>query len=183
MPFMPSAQRKGTVIIMSNIVLVGMPASGKSTVGVILAKALAMDFVDTDILIQKNTGERLEELIRENGVDGFLRIEEKVCSALEAKNSVIATGGSVVYSPAAMEHLKSVGTVVYLQVDFDVLEKRLKDVIERGVIIKNGQTLEDLYNERVILYEKYADITVHEKRMSLDETVMAVHSMVKCRVK
>ena len=179
MPFVPSVQRKGTVIIMSNIVLAGMPASGKSTIGVILAKALGMDFVDTDILIQKKTGKRLEELIRENGVDGFLRIEEKVCAALEANDSVIATGGSVVYSRDAMEHFKSIGTVVYLQVDFDILEKRLHDVIERGVIIKSGQTLEDLYNERIILYEKYADITVQEKRMTLDETVMALHDTVK----
>lgn len=163
---------------MSNIIFVGMPASGKSTVGVLLAKALAMDFVDTDILIQKKTGKRLEELIRENGVDGFLRIEEKVCAALEANDSVIATGGSVVYSQDAMDHLKSIGTVVYLQVDFDVLKNRLKDVIERGVIIKNGQTLEDLYNERVLLYEKYADITIQEKRMSLDETVKEVHKIV-----
>ena len=163
---------------MSNIIFVGMPASGKSTVGVLLAKALAMDFVDTDILIQKKTGKRLEELIRENGVDGFLRIEEKVCAALEANDSVIATGGSVVYSQDAMDHLKSIGTVVYLQVDFDVLKNRLKDVIERGVIIKNGQTLEDLYNERVLLYEKYADITIQEKRMSLDEMVKEVHKIV-----
>ncbi|MBQ3372016.1 MAG: shikimate kinase [Oscillospiraceae bacterium] len=163
---------------MSNIIFVGMPASGKSTVGVLLAKALAMDFVDTDILIQKKTGKRLEELIRENGVDGFLRIEEKVCAALEANDSVIATGGSVVYSQDAVDHLKSIGTVVYLQVDFDVLKNRLKDVIERGVIIKNGQTLEDLYNERVLLYEKYADITIQEKRMSLDETVKEVHKIV-----
>ena len=166
------------VITMSNIIFVGMPASGKSTVGVLLAKALAMDFVDTDILIQKKTGKRLEELIRENGVDGFLRIEEKVCAALEANDSVIATGGSVVYSQDAVDHLKSIGTVVYLQVDFDVLKNRLKDVIERGVIIKNGQTLEDLYNERVLLYEKYADITIQEKRMSLDETVKEVHKIV-----
>lgn len=163
---------------MSNIIFVGMPASGKSTVGVLLAKALAMDFVDTDILIQKKTGKRLEELIRENGVDGFLRIEEKVCAALEANDSVIATGGSVVYSQDAMDHLKSIGTVVYLQVDFDVLKNRLKDIIERGVIIKNGQTLEDLYNERELLYEKYADITIQEKRMSLDETVKEVHKIV-----
>ena len=166
------------VITMSNIIFVGMPASGKSTVGVLLAKALAMDFVDTDILIQKKTGKRLEELIRENGVDGFLRIEEKVCAALEANDYVIATGGSVVYSQDAVDHLKSIGTVVYLQVDFDVLKNRLKDVIERGVIIKNGQTLEDLYNERVLLYEKYADITIQEKRMSLDETVKEVHKIV-----
>ncbi len=156
-----------------NIVLIGMPASGKSTVGVILAKVLGMDFVDTDLLIQKKTGEKLKDTIEHRGVDGFLKVEEDVCAQVEVTNSVIATGGSVVYSEKAMKHLKDIGTVLYLQIDFDTLLSRLRDVKQRGVVLKEGQTISDLFEERCALYEKYADLTIPEGHKSL-ETVVEV---------
>ena len=156
-----------------NIVLIGMPTSGKSTVGVILAKVLGMDFVDTDLLIQKETGEKLKDTIERRGVEGFLKVEEEVCAKVDVKNSVIATGGSVVYSEKAMKHLKETGKVLYLQIDFDTLLSRLRDVKQRGVVLKEGQTINDLYEERCVLYEKYADLTIPEGQKSL-ETVVEV---------
>ncbi len=156
-----------------NIVLIGMPTSGKSTVGVILAKVLGMDFVDTDLLIQKETGEKLKDTIERRGVEGFLKVEEEVCAKVDVKNSVIATGGSVVYSEKAMKHLKETGKVLYLQIDFDTLLSRLRDVKQRGVVLKEGQTIGDLYEERCALYEKYADLTIPEGQKSL-ETVVEV---------
>ncbi len=156
-----------------NIVLIGMPTSGKSTVGVILAKVLGMDFVDTDLLIQKETGEKLKDTIESRGVEGFLKVEEEVCAKVDVQNSVIATGGSVVYSEKAMNHLKETGKVLYLQIDFDTLLSRLRDVKQRGVVLKEGQTINDLYEERCVLYEKYADLTIPEGQKSL-ETVVEV---------
>ena len=140
------------------IILIGMPASGKSTAGVILAKVLGLDFLDTDLLIQRRTGKRLPDLIKEYGVEGFLSIEENVCCQVLARGAVIATGGSAVYGERAMEHFRRIGTVVYLEVPFPELQRRLKDVNGRGVVMRSGQTLEDLYQERTPLYEKYADI-------------------------
>ena len=160
---------------MSNIILIGMPASGKSTVGVILAKLLACDFIDTDLLIQRRTGLRLSEIIQTRGLDAFLAAEEAACLSLSADNSVIATGGSVVYSDAAMRHLKGLGTVVYLAVDYEALLSRLHDVRGRGVVLRPGQSLMDLYAERVPLYRSYADMTVSEGNGSLEETVQAVY--------
>ena len=153
-----------------NIILIGMPTSGKSTVGVILAKLLGMDFVDTDLIIQKKTGRRLAEIIEQDGLDGFLRIEEDVCSSLEESNSVIATGGSVVYGNRAMEHLGKIGQVFYLEIDYDTLEQRLHHVKQRGVVLRPGQDKKDLYKERVELYKKYADIVISEEGMDIEET-------------
>ena len=162
-----------------NIILIGMPASGKSTVGVILAKLLGYDFIDTDLLIQRQTGLRLSEIIRSQGLDAFLAAEEAACLSLRADHSVIATGGSVIYSDAAMRHLKELGTVVFLSVDFKALQSRLHDVRGRGVVLRPGQSLVDLYAERVPLYREYADITVPEGQGSLEETVQAVYRKVQ----
>ena len=154
-----------------NIVLIGMPAAGKSTAGVVLAKLLGYDFTDTDLLIQRREGRRLEEMIRENGTDGFLKTEEEVCAALEAERTVIATGGSVVYGRKAMAHLKDIGTVVYLRVPWEELRKRLHDIQGRGVVLRDGQTMEELFEERSALYEQYADLVIDEEGLGLEQTV------------
>ena len=145
-----------------NIVLIGMPGVGKSTIGVVLAKVLGYQFVDADLLIQEAEGKLLSELIEEHGTDGFIEIENRVNSQIQTHRSVIATGGSVVYGKEAMEHLKSIGTVVYLKQNLRVLQRRLRNLKGRGVVLKEGQTLVDLYKERTVLYEKYADITVDQ---------------------
>ena len=159
---------------MSNIILIGMPGCGKSTVGVVLAKALGMDFVDSDLVIQKQTGKRLSRIIEESGDAGFREIENRINAALEAENSVIATGGSVIYGEEAMRHLKEIGTVVYLKLSCEAIEERLGDLHARGVTIQPGWTLRDLYNERVPLYEKWADLTVDCERLMLREVVAVI---------
>jgi shikimate kinase len=145
---------------MKNIILIGMPGAGKSTVGVILAKTLGMTFVDTDIAIQDRTGRLLQEIIDTEGPDAFLKTEEETILSLSCRNSVIATGGSVVFSKKAMEHLKTEGVVVYLAISFDEMAKRLRNITTRGIVLFSGESLLDMYHERVPLYEKYADITV-----------------------
>ncbi len=141
-----------------NIVLIGMPGAGKSTVGVVLAKRLGYRFLDSDLVIQEQTKKLLHELITEHGVDGFLRIEEEINASLNCENAVIATGGSVIYGEKAMEHLREIGCVVYLKLSYEEIEERLGDLTARGVALKDGQTLRDLYNERCPLYEKYAHV-------------------------
>ncbi|MGN0342359.1 MAG: shikimate kinase [Roseburia sp.] len=157
-----------------NIVLIGMPGVGKSTVGVVLAKALGYRFVDTDLLIQQAEGKLLWELIEEHGTDGFLAIENRVNASLEVTKSVIATGGSAVYGQQAMEHLGATGTIVYLRTSYDQLEKRLGNLKDRGVVLREGQSLKDLYQERSMLYERYADITIDEDGRQIRETVEMV---------
>lgn len=154
-----------------NIVLIGMPGAGKSTAGVILAKVLGYQFVDADLVIQEEEGKRLHEIIEEVGTDGFIEVENRVNASLAAEHSVIATGGSVVYGTEAMEHLKAIGTVIYLKLPYEVVRKRLSDIKGRGVVLKDGQTLKDLYEERVLLYEKYADIIVDELGRNVEQTV------------
>ena len=154
-----------------NIVLSGMPGVGKSTVGVILAKMIGYQFTDADLLIQKQEGKLLHEIIAEKGTDGFIEIEERVNASIEASHTIIATGGSVVYGKKAMEHLSCIGTVVYLKVPYDTLEKRLEDIKGRGVVLKEGQTLRTLYDERTPLYEKYADIEISEDGLNVEQTV------------
>ena len=166
---------------MRNIILIGMPASGKSTAGVVLAKVLGCDFIDTDLLVQNREGRRLEELIREKGIERFLDIECEVCRTLQAENTVIATGGSVIYREPAIRHLKELGSMAYLSVDFETLRNRLYNVMERGVVLRDGQTLEDLYRERTALYERYADIIVEEGSQTLEETVSAVKAALEMR--
>ena len=154
-----------------NIVLIGMPGVGKSTVGVILAKMIGYQFTDADLLIQKQEGKLLHEIIAEKGTDGFIEIEERVNASIEASHTIIATGGSVVYGKKAMEHLSCIGTVVYLKVPYNTLEKRLEDIKGRGVVLKEGQTLRTLYDERTPLYEKYADIEISEDGLNVEQTV------------
>ena len=157
----------------TNLVLIGMPASGKSSVGVILAKLIGYDFIDTDILIQRSEKKRLSEIIREVGVDGFLEVEARVNGSVEADHCVIATGGSAVYSEEAMRHLKKIGHIMYLKVDYETIRKRLGNIRQRGVALREGQTLRDLYEERVILYEKYAD-TVVEEEGDVEDVVVGI---------
>lgn len=162
-----------------NIILIGMPGVGKSTIGVVLAKVLGYQFVDADLLIQEAEGKLLSELIEENGTDGFIEIENRVNSQIQTHRSVIATGGSVIYGKEAMEHLKSIGTVVYLKQNLRVLQRRLRNLKGRGVVLKEGQTLADLYKERTVLYEKYADITVDQYKQTIQQTLKAVQKALK----
>ena len=157
-----------------NIVLIGMPGVGKSTVGVVLAKALGYNFVDADLVIQQQTGKLLCELIAEHGTEGFLEIEDEANSRIEGHKAVIPTGGSAVYCANAMEHYKEIATVLYLSVSYETLEERLGDLKNRGVVLNDGQTLKDLYDERTAYYEKYADVTVNEEGLSIRETIDAV---------
>ena len=145
---------------MNNIILIGMPGSGKSTVGVLLAKLVGFRFTDTDLLIQEEADKKLYKIIRDDGIDVFCALENKINSEINSNNTVIATGGSVVYHEQAMEHLKSIGTIVFLDVPEAELERRVGDFSKRGVLIKNGSTFADLYAERMPLYQKYADVTV-----------------------
>ena len=162
-----------------NITLIGMPGAGKSTIGIVLAKVLGYDFIDSDLLIQKEEGKLLWEIMRDCGNDGFNKIEEKVNSQIQTSHSVIATGGSVIYGPKAMEHLRDISTVVYLKVSCSVLERRLGDLTKRGVVFKPGQTLLDLYKERVPLYDKYAHITVNVGHKTVQHAVSAIEDALK----
>lgn len=143
---------------MDNIILIGMPGVGKSTVGVVLAKRLGYAFLDSDLVIQERQGRLLHEIIETEGLEGFNRIENQINASIEADATVIATGGSVIYGAEAMEHLRSIGTVVYLSLPCEELKERLGDLNERGVSIRKGQSLEALLEERAPLYEKYADV-------------------------
>lgn len=145
---------------MKNIILIGMPGAGKSTVGVILAKTLGMNFIDTDIAIQENSQKLLQEIIDKDGPDAFKTIEEKTILSLHCRNAVIATGGSVVFSERAMEHLTQKGVVVYLKISFEEMEKRLRNITTRGIVLSRGETLYEMYNKRIPLYETYANITI-----------------------
>lgn len=155
----------------TNITLIGMPASGKSSVGVVLAKRLGKKFVDTDIVIQEKYGKLLKELIEEHGDEGFREIEDEVNAGLDLDNSIISPGGSVVYGEKAMQHLKEISVIIYLELSYTATKSRLGDLRERGITLKEGQSLKDLYLERVPLYEKYADITVNEMKKSLAKTI------------
>lgn len=158
----------------SNIVLIGMPGCGKSTIGVVLAKVLGYRFLDADLLIQEQEGRRLSQIIAEEGIQGFDRIENQVNASIRAERTVIATGGSVVYGREAMEHLGDIGTIVYIKLPYEEIQKRLGDLNERGITIKDGQTLLDLYRERVPLYEKYAHLTVETDGLELRDSVKRI---------
>ena len=145
---------------MKNVILIGMPGAGKSTVGVVLAKRLGYTFLDSDLVIQQKYGKLLHELIREHGVEGFWKIENDVNAGLTCDKTVIATGGSAIYGAEAMEHLRSIGTVVYLRLTLSQIEERLGDLTERGVTLREGQDLKALYEERTPLYEKYAHVII-----------------------
>lgn len=154
-----------------NIVLIGMPGCGKSTVGVVLAKALGYRFVDSDLVIQDQTGLLLSEIIESKGLEEFNRIENEINASLDYHRTVIATGGSVVYGKEAMEHLKSMGRIVYLELSYETLCERIGDLTARGVSIHEGQTLLELYKERLPLYEQYAEITLDAEHLSIREIV------------
>jgi shikimate kinase len=163
---------------MRNIVLIGMPASGKSTIGVLLAKALGRDFIDTDLLIQAREGALLQDIIMDKGIDEFIRIEEEVITGLDCTNTVIATGGSLVYSHEAMEYLGQKGIIVYLEVDYEEINRRLTNITSRGIVFEEGQNLIDLYNERLPLYQKYADLTIDCR----DKDVETLVSLIKDKI-
>ena len=164
---------------MNNITLIGMPGVGKSTIGVVLAKVLGYQFLDSDLLIQKQEKRRLSEIIEEEGYRGFQEVENRVNVAIDVENTIIATGGSVVYCEEAMEHLKSIGTVVYLKLSLQALSKRLGNLKGRGVLLRDGQTLADLYDERTPLYEKYADIVVDEEGKDLEASLESLLEILR----
>ena len=161
-----------------NLILIGMPGCGKSTVGVVLAKALGMDFIDSDLVIQKKTGKKLSDIIDESGDEGFREVENRINAELEAENSIIATGGSVIYGTEAMCHLKEIGTVIYLKLSYRAVQTRLGDLHARGVTIQPGWTLRDLYNERCPLYEQWADVTIDCNRLKLREVVALIRKQI-----
>jgi shikimate kinase len=157
--------------VKGNVILIGPPGVGKSTVGVLLAKALSMPFADTDILIQAAEGRRLQEILDAEGTDAFRRIEERHILALDLGRHVIATGGSVVYSPAAMAHLRSIGRVVFLKLPCEELLRRIEDLDTRGVVLPSPQTFRDMYAERLPLYERYADVILDCAGLSHQQVV------------
>ncbi len=154
-----------------NIILIGMPGVGKSTVGVVLAKRLGYSFVDADLVIQSWEGKLLHEIIEERGVEGFWMLEEAVGESMDVRRTVIATGGSAVYGENAMAYYKQIGTVVYLSLPLEGIRERLGDLTERGVTLRDGQDLDGLYVERQPLYERYADVTVDCEGLSIREIV------------
>lgn len=162
-----------------NITLIGMPASGKSTVGVLLAKRLGYSFVDVDIVIQEQEGKLLKEIIAESGDDGFLEVENRTNKELQVSHSVIAPGGSVIYGKEAMEHLKEISIVVYLKLSLNDVMERLGNLVDRGVVLKDGMTLEELYEERVPYYESYADITIDETGLEAGIIVDELRSIME----
>lgn len=155
-----STKARSIMKFKDNIVLIGMPGAGKSTVGVVLAKKLGYSFLDSDLLIQEKYGKLLHELITAHGVEGFWKIENDVNASIDVHNHIIATGGSAIYGEEAMRHLQEIGTVIYLKLSYEEIEDRLGDLNARGVTLQPGQTLKDLYAERIPLYEKYAHITI-----------------------
>lgn len=158
----------------SNIILIGMPGCGKTTIGTELSEVIGYGYIDSDSVIVAREGKRLNEIIEEVGREAFLDIEGKVNSEIAASRCVIATGGSVIYRENAMQKLKEMGTVVYLKLPYEIIAQRLGDLKKRGVALKDGFTLKDLYDERTPLYEKYADVVVELSGASIAESVQAV---------
>ncbi|NNL76072.1 MAG: shikimate kinase [Desulfobacterales bacterium] len=165
----------------TNIVLIGMPGVGKSTVGVLLAKRLGYSFLDTDIYIQTLEGNTLQELIQQHGTAGFCDIEEDYICSISVTAHVIATGGSVVYRKQAMKHLRANGSIVHLDLELPRLQKRLDDINARGVVITSDQNLEDLYEVRQLLYHKYADMNVRTDGLTPAQVVKKVVDLIRLR--
>lgn len=163
---------------MKNVILIGMPGAGKSTVGVVLAKHLGYTFLDSDLVIQQKYGKLLHELISEHGVEGFWKIENDVNAGLTCDRTVIATGGSAIYGKEAMEHLRSMGTVVYLRLTLEQIAERLGDLTERGVTLREGQDLKALYEERTPFYEKYAHVIIDCDGQRVRELVARIAQQV-----
>lgn len=162
-----------------NVILIGMPGAGKSTVGVVLAKKMGYGFVDSDLVIQEKFGKLLHELIEEHGVEGFWKVENEVNASINRHKCVIATGGSAVYGEEAMEHLREIGTVIYLKLPYHEVAERLGDLNARGVTMFPGQTLKDLYEERTPLYEKYAHIVVDCEHKYIRQLATQISEMVQ----
>ena len=159
-----------------NIVLIGMPGAGKSSLGVVLAKVMNKDFVDADLVIQGQRGKTLQSIIDELGPEGFIQVENEILCGLQASNAIIATGGSAVYSEEAMRHLAEIGRIVYLEISYESLKERLGDLDERGVVLRKGASegLRGLYDERKPLYERYAETTANIDGMSITEAARKV---------
>lgn len=166
---------------MRNVSLIGMPGSGKSTVGVLLAKALGFDFIDTDLIIQRQEQELLQSTLDRLGIERFLDLEADTVASLQCEHAVIAPGGSAVLRERGAEHLKRLGPVVYLHISCETLEKRLSNLANRGVTLAPGQTLRDLYVYRMPFYEKYADVTVNADRPRPEDTVEDIVSLLQTR--
>lgn len=164
---------------MANIVLIGMPGCGKSTVGVLLAKVLGLAFIDTDVVLQAQEERKLQDMINEIGVDAFLDKEERAVLTLQCDKTVIATGGSVVYGHDAMSHLHKNGLVIYIRLAYDEIERRLSNLATRGVTLREGQSLFDLYQERVPLYEKHADLVFDANEYDIENSVQRIVSLIK----
>lgn len=162
----------------NNVILIGMPGAGKSTIGVLLAKTLKMPFLDTDLLIQQREGRFLQDIINQDGIEKFLAIEENAILSLRVENHVVATGGSVIYSAAAVNYLKACGMLVYLKLRYYEVEKRIRNIRTRGVAMNKGQSFWDLYNERVPLYEKHAEIVVNCSRKHPEKVVEEIEELV-----
>lgn len=154
-----------------NIILIGMPGSGKSTCGVLAAKALLKNFFDTDLLFQGLEEKRLQDIIDDDGIEYFLSAEERAILSLDINATVVATGGSVVYSDKSMEHLKKNGKVIYLHLSYDTMVDRIKNITTRGVVVKEGDSLEDMYNERLPMYQKWADVVINCDNNTVEQTV------------
>jgi len=156
-----------------------MPGAGKSTIGVILAKVLGFNFIDSDLLIQEQEAMLLKDIIATKGIEEFQEIENQVNKDINTDKSVIATGGSIVYCPEAMEHFRNIGVVVYIKLDYETINERLRDIRKRGVVFREGQTLKSLYDERRVLYEKYAQIVVDGDGLSIEDLMAIIADTVK----
>ncbi|MCM8539097.1 MAG: shikimate kinase [Lentisphaeraceae bacterium] len=163
----------------TNILLVGMPGAGKSTVGVLLAKDMSMNFLDVDVYIQGHEGRRLQDIIDNDGIDTFKELEEKYLRDINVSSYIISTGGSAIYSKSGIDHLKQTSVVVYLSINLETLKERLGDFSTRGVVIKPGQTFLDLYEERCKLYTEAADLTLDCNGKTQDEIVAEIRSTLK----
>ena len=159
---------------MNNIILIGMPGAGKSTIGVILAKVLGFQFIDTDLIIQERENRLLKDIILKEGIEGFTAIEDRINKSIVADRAVISPGGSVVYCKDAMEHYREIGIVIYINLSFETIQNRLRDIKRRGVVLREGQSLEDLYKERCPLYEQYAHITIDAENMDIEAVMETI---------
>ena len=158
----------------NNIILIGMPGAGKSTMGVILAKVMGYRFLDADLLIQEQEKRLLREIIEQEGQEGFIEIENRVNASICTENTIIATGGSVIYGAEAMKHLRSIGTVIYIRLSYQTVSERLGNIRQRGVVLKEGQTLYSLYQERCPLYQKYAHLTIDAEGMDTEQLMETI---------